>query len=230
MAGLSSANLIKQGAEALVFKLDYLSKPTLLKVRPRKGYRHPTLDQRLTRHRCVSEAKLLYRCRGLGVPCPALYFIDETRGEIYMEWIPGHSVRTVLDKLLLNSGEKGMEAATKLMENIGVAVAKLHAVDVVHGDLTTSNIIMKSGDNEEGEGGLEVVLIDFGLGFVSSSEEDKAVDLYVLERAFTSTHPHAEEMFKITLEAYEKEFAGSKPVIKRLKEVRLRGRKRSMIG
>lgn len=51
---------------------------------------------------------------------------------------------------------------------------------VIHGDLTTSNMIYKDD---------QIYLIDFGLSYVKTSIEDRAVDLYVLERAFISTHP-----------------------------------------
>ena len=74
------------------------------------------------------------------------------------------------------------------------------------------------------------MLIDFGLGSISTAEEDKAVDLYVLERAFTSTHPRAEELFQEVLRAYGASHAGAKTVLRRLQDVRMRGRKRSMIG
>lgn len=76
----------------------------------------------------------------------------------------------------------------------------------------------------------EVVLIDFGLAAQSIQDEDKAVDLYVLERAFGSTHPEAEDEFKEVLRAYGESYKGAKVVLKRLEEVRMRGRKRSMIG
>jgi TP53 regulating kinase and related kinases len=99
-----------------------------------------------------------------------------------MEWIEGPSIR---DWLELHSGE--VEVVTEVMSLIGKSVGELHASGVVHGDLTTSNLILK-----ETNGNLEVVLIDFGLGSVSVSEEDMAVDLYVLERAFASTHPKSE--------------------------------------
>jgi TP53 regulating kinase-like protein len=55
---------------------------------------------------------------------------------------------------------------------------------VIHGDLTTSNMIYKDG---------QIYLIDFGLSYVKNSIEDRAVDLYVLERAFISTHPQLEQ-------------------------------------
>lgn len=89
--------------------------------------------------------------------------------------------------------------------------------------------------NGAGVGGREtlegdIVLIDFGLAGQSSQDEDKAVDLYVLERAFGSTHPEAEEGFQEVLRAYGESYKGAKVVLKRLEDVRMRGRKRSMLG
>jgi TP53 regulating kinase-like protein len=235
--------LIKQGAEALVYKTTYLlpTIPALLKLRPRKPYRHPTLDLRLTKHRCLSEARLLIRARSLGIPVPAVYFVDETRGEIFMEWIDGSSVRDVLDQMLARDG--GEQAVDRIMVRMGEIVGGLHAADIVHGDLTTSNVMVRTsrrkgllgaqgrGEDEDlGQGEGELLLIDLGLGSVSTAEEDKAVDLYVLERAFLSTHPKAESLFGDVLAAYERSYKGSKPVMRRLQDVRMRGRKRSMIG
>lgn len=147
-----------------------------------------------------------------------------------MEWIEGHSVRQVLDGILASPG--GAEKADKMMVRVGEAVGRLHKADIVHGDLTTSNLMVRrvgvEGEEERGEG--EVVLIDFGLGQVSTQDEDKAVDLYVLERAFSSTHPKAEKLFQDVLKAYGESYKGSKVVLRRLQDVRMRGRKRSMIG
>lgn len=147
-----------------------------------------------------------------------------------MEWIEGHSVRQVLDGILASPG--GAEKADKMMVRVGEAVGRLHKADIVHGDLTTSNLMVRrvgaEGEEERGEG--EVVLIDFGLGQVSTQDEDKAVDLYVLERAFSSTHPKAERLFQDVLKAYGESYKGSKVVLRRLQDVRMRGRKRSMVG
>lgn len=98
-----------------------------------------------------------------------------------MEWIDGPSIRNWLE------AHTGEEVVTEVMRAIGRSVGGLHASGVVHGDLTTSNLILRERGEE-----VEVVVIDFGLGSVSTSEEDMAVDLYVLERAFASTHPRSE--------------------------------------
>jgi len=83
------------------------------------------------------------------------------------------------------------------------------------------------------------VIIDFGLSSASLMAEDRAVDLYVLERAFDSTHPvqqGQEPHFDRVLKGYEKVLRerGKKGewerTEKRLEEVRMRGRKRSMVG
>ncbi|KAK6495479.1 serine/threonine-protein kinase bud32 [Arthrobotrys musiformis] len=252
--------LLKQGAEAHVYKSTFIlpSVPCLIKVRPTKPYRHAILDTRLTKHRCVSEARLLNRCRSMGVLCPAVYFVDEKRGEIIMEWIEGPSVRDFLHDYVdvgcdfgnggnnRGSNDEGIQL-DPLMENIGKTIGKLHDIDIIHGDLTTSNLMLKNRENlaitsnsQEGSrlltgiatspSDFDVVLIDFGLGQVSNSDEDKAVDLYVLERAFLSTHPRATRLFNIILDSYKKNCLGSAVVLRRLQEVRLRGRKKSMVG
>lgn len=131
-----------------------------------------------------------------------------------------------------------------LLQRMGAAVGNLHRVGIVHGDLTTSNLMLRSA-TEASEARTEeartekaktaslegdIVIIDFGLASQSSSDEDRAVDLYVLERAFGSTHPRAEGLFDEVIKAYAKTFKQSGSVLRKLEDVRMRGRKRSMIG
>lgn len=126
-----------------------------------------------------------------------------------------------------------LRPADRLMELIGTEIAKLHLADIVHGDLTTSNIMARRDMT-----GLGVVLIDFGLASVSTLIEDKAVDLYVLERALQATHPEPEDLdpqstrFARILGAYAVELGQQQwtRVQSRLDDVRRRGRKRDMIG
>lgn len=99
-----------------------------------------------------------------------------------MEYINGASVR---DHLVTAEGQTP-EAQAKIAAEIGRAVGVMHNIDVIHGDLTTSNLLMRDSGS--------VVVIDFGLSYVSQLVEDKAVDLYVLERALISTHPNTEVM------------------------------------
>ena len=115
------------------------------------------------------------------------------------------------------------EALESLAGHAGRVLAQMHDADVVHGDLTTSNMIY---DAESGA----LTLIDFGLSHVSGLTEDKGVDLYVLERAFLSTHPSTEGCFEALLQSYSKASMNSEAVIQKLDEVRQRGRKRTMVG
>ncbi|UQC84806.1 serine/threonine-protein kinase BUD32 [Colletotrichum lupini] len=123
-----------------------------------------------------------------------------------------------------------------LMRRMGTAIGQMHKIGIVHGDLTTSNMMLrppKSSDtNENNNDPLDgrVFIIDFGLASQSTSDEDRAVDLYVLERAFGSTHPRAEAYFQDVLDAYRDSYKQAPVTLKKLEDVRMRGRKRSMIG
>ncbi|KAI2627315.1 tyrosine protein kinase [Hypomontagnella submonticulosa] len=254
--------LITQGAEARLYKTTYLlpSVPCALKYRPPKAWRHPALDARLTRHRILAEARILAKCRREGVPVPAVYAVDEAAGWLMMEWVGGVPARVGINEWLRRRKEaeetKGNEGdavpvtgeqeedkdLVALMRRIGSAVGRMHKVGIVHGDLTTSNMMLRpwekgrapaNGHTAEGDGSLDgdIIIIDFGLASQSTSDEDRAVDLYVLERAFASTHSRAEELFLAMLESsYRETFKQAPVVLKKLEEVRLRGRKRSMIG
>jgi len=141
----------------------------------------------------------------------------------------------------VSADRKDEEEAKALMERIGKAIGRLHEIGVIHGDLTTSNLMLQpteklsNGHVEQATEGRsilegEVVLIDFGLAQQSVQDEAKAVDLYVLERAFGSTHPTAEHLFQDVLAAYKMSYKGASVVLRRLEDVRMRGRKRSMLG
>ena len=184
----------------------------------------------------------MVKCRREGVAVPGVLAVESEvaggGGWMLMEWIEGRTVKEVLleQRRKEDEEQKGLRG---LMEKIGRAVGRLHEVGVVHGDLTTSNLMLRpTGKKAMGaepthaaaDEETEVVLIDFGLAAQSIQEEDKGVDLYVLERAFSSTHPEAEGDFKEVLKAYGESYKGAKTVLKRLEEVRMRGRKRSMLG
>lgn len=239
--------LITQGAEGLLYRTTYLlpSHPAALKYRPSKPYRHPILDARLTRQRILAEARILAKCRREGVPVPAVYCVDEAAGWLLMEWIEGQPVRVVVNAWLgSKSEEEVLQAAgnadlVDLLRRVGAAVGRLHAAGVVHGDLTTSNMMLRparrDGDTqtqEEEVGNMDgsIVIIDFGLASQGTHEEDRAVDLYVLERAFLSTHPRTEKLLGEVLEGYKTTFKAAKQVLRKLEDVRMRGRKRSMLG
>ncbi|KAJ3087307.1 TP53 regulating kinase, partial [Physocladia obscura] len=98
-----------------------------------------------------------------------------------------------------------------ISRKIGEGLGKLHNADIIHGDLTTSNLMLRAES-------LSLVFIDFGLSFVSSLAEDKAVDLYVLERALASTHPQSHVLLEEILKSYFKTTRDSKNIRKKLDE------------
>lgn len=248
-ASSTAPELITQGAEGRLYKTTYLlpSLPCALKYRPSKPWRHPTLDQRLTKHRILSEARILAKCKREGVRVPDLYAIDEAQGWLMLEWIRGAPVRVGINAWLgsRTAGIAEDQELKGLMRRIGVAVGGLHKIGIVHGDLTTSNMMLDpvssaaagtngpdaaaaAADAQPLQG--DVVIIDLGLASGSVAEEDRAVDLYVLERAFASTHPRAECVFGELLDAYSGTHKQAPAVLKKLQDVRMRGRKRSMLG
>ncbi|KAJ7102563.1 hypothetical protein B0H15DRAFT_815184 [Mycena belliarum] len=255
LALISTSTLISQGAEAKVYKAHLSAAPSdppvLLKHRFRKGYRHPTLDASLTRGRVAGEARALLKCLRAGVNVPGIRMVDAAEGVLAIDWITGNSVRKLLpggadedEDTGEDEDESEADAADALqeydisvdvlMQLIGQEIAKMHLADVIHGDLTTSNMMLRhpaSFTSRHPTLRTELVLIDFGLSYHSNLVEDKAVDLYVLERAFSSTHPDSEPLFASVLKAYEQRLGKEWAAIgRRLDEVRLRGRKRSMVG
>ncbi|XP_035680491.1 EKC/KEOPS complex subunit Tp53rk-like [Branchiostoma floridae] len=220
--------LFKQGAEARLYRGTFLGKPAVLKERFSKKYRHPRLDEKLTTKRTQGEARTVARARKAGIPTPCIYFVNYQSNCIYMEDL--RSATTSRDYIVAVQSVRGgdsFRALQPIMDKIGKTLATMHDGDIIHGDLTTSNIMLKQ-DSSMPEP--QVVLIDFGLSSVSHLPEDKGVDLYVLEKAFLSTHPNTEELFSIILKSYTRHSRKSKEVIKKLDEVRLRGRKRTMVG
>lgn len=174
---------------------------------------------------------------------PRVLGADWEFGWLALEWIEGRTVKQVIRERKVGV-EQDEEGLVGLLRRIGEVVGGLHAKGVVHGDLTTSNMMLRpattaplrgNGEEEGGQGGSslegDIVLIDFGLASQSATqEEDRAVDLYVLERAFGSTHPKEEELFSVVLKAYGSAYKGAKSTLKRLEDVRMRGRKKSMLG
>jgi len=190
---------IAQGAEAVLYQDGAL----VIKERISKGYRLAYLDESLRRFRTKREAKVLSKLEELNFPAPHLKEFSEAR--LTMDFIPGEKLRDVL--------LQGKEHNSAYQ--IGDLVGKLHSRHIIHGDLTTSNMILKRG---------EVYFIDFGLGFESSSIEDKAVDLHLIRQALEARHfKHFDKYFQAVLEGY-KLSKNWNETMKRLEKVEKRGR------
>lgn len=213
--------LLTQGAEARIFESTFLGRRSIVKERFSKKYRHPVLDSKLTLKRLNGEARCMTKARRLGVYTPALYAMDPLLYTLTLEYVEGPAVKEVL----LAFGEDGIieERLDDLATQIGEAIGKLHDGGLIHGDLTTSNMLIQSGTNR-------LVLIDFGLSFTSTIPEDKAVDLYVLERALLSMHSSCGNVMDRILTAYRRSSKQWSATLNKLAQVRQRGRKRTMIG
>ena len=222
--------IFKQGAEAKLFQSKLFGRSVIIKQRFSKKYRHPQLDQKLTRKRTLQEIRTMLKCRKAGIKTPLPYFVNYETHEIYMENIEDSiPLRDKID-LLLPLRHDGVDSLKYIAAEIGKIVAQMHSVNIVHGDLTTSNILV---ENVHGRQTLIFTVIDFGLSFTSDLYEDFGVDLYVLERAFLSTHPNTEWVFQLILESYLVNIEDVKKreeTLNKLEEIRMRGRKRVMVG
>ena len=195
--------IIQQGAEAKII----LSNNSIIKDRIKKSYRIPELDDRIRKLRTRSEAKLLNKASKF-IPTPDVIKVDEKAKEIVMDFIDGEKLSDHLDSFPLKKQKE-------ICKSMGESVAKLHDADIIHGDLTTSNMILKNS---------KIYFIDFGLGFISHKFEDKAVDIHLLRQALEAKHfKHWEDLFEEVLKGYSKS-KDSKIVLERLKAVEKRGR------
>jgi TP53 regulating kinase-like protein len=210
--------LIKKGAEANLY-LENFSKvlhtagdgKVIVKYRIKKSYRVSELDEQLRLSRTALEAKLFADAKLAEVPTPIVYEVDRVGMRIVMEFIEGKQVKLVLDKL-------GPAARRRLCNLIGRQVARLHRAGIIHGDLTTSNMIL----TRDGK----VYFVDFGLGEYNPSLEAKGVDLHLLKRALQSIHfKVTDEAYRAVIAGYTREFGdGAREVIKRVEEIEKRGR------
>jgi len=185
-----------KGAEASI-KID---EDDVIKERVEKNYRHPELDKRIIKERTKEEAKNTKRARKYSVKVPEVKEVKEDT--IVFEKIDGEVW-------------KKKESIEK-MEELGENVALMHENKVIHGDLTTSNVMIRDSG--------EIRIIDFGLSFISERVEDQAVDIHLLKQVLDSSHPDkAKKAWKKFLEGYRENERYAK-VLERFEEVQSRGR------
>lgn len=223
--------LLRQGAEARVFTGQFLGQKALIKDRFSKKYRHPQLDEKLNQERLKGEVRSLLRCKSIGVRTPTVYLADVDSNMLVMEYFEDSVTARDKIRALMAKKTSGESELRSISSAIGKVLGRLHKNNIIHGDLTTSNILITEALGSDYVDRL--VVIDFGLGYAEGVAEDKGVDLYVLERAFLSTHPNTEHLFRLILEAYKVEMGGdesAQEIVKKFEEIRMRGRKRTMVG
>lgn len=203
--------LLYRGAEADIFLGAWSGRPAVYKVRKRMEYRLEALDRMLRTQRTVHEAGMMAAAREAGVETPYVYFLNPRRATIVMEHVAGARMKDVIP------GRRS-ETAAALFRGLGGSIAKLHGAGIMHGDLTTANVIIRRGN---------LVFIDFGLSVHTTRLEDRAVDLRLIKETITGAHaPVAREATDALVEGYrgvagEEETRG---VLRQLREIERRGR------
>lgn len=205
--------ILFQGAEAKII----LSNNFIIKDRIKKSYRIPELDEKIRKRRTKSEAKLLEKASEI-INSPKPFFKPEISFKIKMPFINGKKLSKHLD----NFPEKQQ---LKIFKQVGENIAKLHDSDIIHGDLTTSNMIYATAKKNGGDvRANKIYFIDFGLGFVSHKIEDKAVDLHLLKQVLEARHfKNWKKLFNEIIKSYKKSEKADL-VLKQLKKVEKRGR------
>ncbi len=197
------SQIIQQGAEAII---SLNEKNQIEKNRVRKSYRLPFLDKKIRKQRTRSEAKILEKASSL-IQVPKL--IKKSENDLTIENIKGKKLSEHLDEL---------KNQIQIAETIGKQIAILHNNNIIHGDLTTSNMILQEKTKK-------LYFIDFGLSFQSHKAEDKAVDLHLISQALEAKHfKHYKILFSKVLKGYKSVSAQSQQVLKRLEKVQSRGR------
>lgn len=203
--------LLRKGAEACLYRDSYLGFQVVRKQRVPKPYRHHELDRKIRTERTILEGRLLNEAKRGGVPTPALYQIDTQESTLVMEYLDGTTLRDSVPSMR-------KPEISKAFEQFGEYVAELHNDGIVHGDLTTSNVIVDDG------GGL--CIIDFGLGDFSPELEARGVDLHLLLRTLESSHHEVlAESWASFQKGYRRKYKGkSDQVLEKVREIRRRGR------
>jgi len=186
---------IEDTAKSDIYEASWLGREAIVKNRVSKSYRIEEIDNKIRKLRTKSEAKILSDVKKTGVRTPILYDVDLEDKSIVMEKINGSLVKDVMSNI---DDEKRRELAIAIGENIKL----FHDGDIIHGDLTGSNMILINDDLEDIAGNLAI--FDFGLGKYSDLLEDKAADLLVLKKSFQSIdYEIATQTFDWILEAYD---------------------------
>ncbi len=204
--------LLKKGAEANLYLEEWHNRKVIMKKRLPKKYRLPQLDLEIRYQRTINEPNIIHKAKMAGVPTPTILMVEVADAKIVMEFVEGKQIKEILDHI---SPEKRIW----ISDLIGRMIGRLHKHGIIHGDLTTSNMILTPYNT--------VVFVDFGLSERSKEVEGKGVDLHLMKRALQSTHyKHAKECFAAIMKGYTKAVGEEKAnkVIEKIREIEKRGR------
>jgi len=206
------ALLIRKGAEASIFLEEWYGRRVVMKTRLPKSYRVYPLDTTIRLSRTSREAHLLHDSKRAGVPTPTVYQVDTETCTIIMEYVEGNRLKEALPNMNLSE-------LKQVCMHVGSLIGHLHSNGIVHGDLTTSNMILRDG--------VKLFFIDFGLSEYSREAEAKGVDLLLMSRAFKSTHfAQHSKAFESVIDGYQ-DVVGkndAKLILRKTHEIETRGR------
>jgi TP53 regulating kinase-like protein len=212
MGTVAEKSLLKKGAEASLYLAKWHGRKVVIKVRIPKKYRPAALDEQIRTYRTVHEPQLMHDAKAAGVPTPLIYMVNVPEASITMEYVEGQQI-----KQLLNKAPQGRRH--ELCVAIGELIGKLHRQGLIHGDLTTSNMILNPED--------KIYFVDFGLGEKNVEVEAQGVDLHLMKRALQSTHYQFwEECFKNVMCGYSSVLGveTAEKVYEKIREIERRGR------
>ena len=204
--------LIKKGAEASLYLEFWNKRKVVMKRRHPKKYRIPELDLLIRSQRTLHEPNIIHNAKEAGVPTPTIFMVNVEDANIIMEFVEGKQIKEVLDAV-------SKEERLNICRFVGKLIGHLHGNGIIHGDLTTSNMILTPYG--------KVVFVDFGLSERSIELEPMGVDLHLMKRTLQSTHyKYAKECFKAVMDGYEKALGkeDTKKVTVKIREIEKRGR------
>jgi TP53 regulating kinase-like protein len=204
--------LMKKGAEASLYLEYWNNRKVIMKRRHPKKYRIPELDLLIRSQRTLHEPNIIHNAKEAGVPTPTIFMVDVADSNIIMEFVEGKQIKEVLDAV-------SKEERMNVCKIIGELIGRLHGNGIIHGDLTTSNMILTPYG--------KVVFVDFGLSERSIELEPMGVDLHLMKRTLQSTHyKYAKECFKAVMDGYEESLGkeDTKKVRVKIREIEKRGR------
>lgn len=206
----SMKHFYSRGAEAEIYLTNLLGLEVIVKKRVSKPYRHREFDKLFIETRTRTEARILAELYANGLRVPVVILVDIENGVIVMEYIDGVRVSDIFDKLPNKS-------IVEIGSSIGEFAAKMHSLNIYHGDFTLANVLLSNGN---------VAVIDFGLAGYSTDIEEYAMDLHLMNRSAHAIEPEKTKTFiKYMIEAYRENYKGdSSEVLKRMTEIKTRGR------
>ncbi len=197
---ISPGKMLENGAEAVVYLEEGPEgRKVLVKERISKVYRHKEIDEIIRKERNRTEARLMSEARRCGISTPIIYDVEDFK--LKMQYIEGVPI-----KYLINP---------EISKNVGKLIGRLHSSGIVHGDLTTSNLMLV---------GKKLYLLDFGLAHFDKGLEAKGVDVHVLFQTYESTHSGHKALIEAFKTGYQSTFIDSEDVLKRVGEIKKRAR------